>query len=210
MSESTPEPAAPAEPAPPAEPGAEPATAQPSEAEQPEQEPSTEPDKGEEKDWQAEAAKWKSMARKHEGEARKNATAAQKYTEWQDAQKSEQQRLADRLAAAETERDDARRGHAQLMAAATHNIPPSLIDRIGGSTADEINESAEALAAEITRLVAERAAATLPAPIPEPERKSAAPAATRPVESLTPGAKPSSLPELDMDALLRARAGRGT
>ncbi|TDD97637.1 DUF4355 domain-containing protein [Actinomadura rubrisoli] len=199
MSENAPEPVAPAEPAQPAEPATEPAPAQPGEVEQ----PSTDPGKGEEKDWEAEAAKWKSMARKHETEAKKNATAAQKYAEWEDTQKSEQQRLADRVAAAEAERDDARRSHAQLMAAATHNVPPSLIDRIGGSTADEINESAEALAAEITRLVQERASGIAPAPAPAPEPKSA-PAATRPVESLTPGARPANEAPADPNEAFRS------
>lgn len=168
----------------------------------------TEPAKGEDKDWAAEAAKWKALARKHEQTAKTNQTAAQRLAEIEDAQKTEQQRLADRLAAAEQERDDARRSHARLMAAATHNIPADLIDRIGGNTDEEIEESAQALVAaldaEVERRVATRIA-SLPAPA---EPAPAGPAATRPVESLTPGGKPASEPPTDPNTWLRRMAGR--
>ena len=78
------------------------------------------------------------------------------------------------------------------MAAAIHNIPPDLIDLLGDGTDEEITARAELLAKKL-------AAAQQPAP-----------AQTRPVESLTPGAKPASQPKPDPDAWLRALAGRGT
>lgn len=134
-------------------------------------------------DWEAEVSKWKSMARKHEAAAKANAEAARKYAEFEESQKTEQQRLADRLAAAERERDQAHQARAKLLAAATYGIPAGLLDRIGGSSEEEINESAQAIAQEIEAEVAKRLAAT-PPPAP-------APASTgRPVEALRPGAAP--------------------
>lgn len=157
------------------------------------------------KDWEAEVAKWKSLSRKWEKDAKANAEAARKYAEFEDSQKTEQQRLAERLADAEQRAAQAEIGRSRLLAAATYNIPASLLDRIGGGTEDEINESAQALSEEIERLVAERLAATPPPPTPAP---TAAPTPTRPVESLTPGAMPANSEPEDGNAFLRWMAGR--
>lgn len=146
-------------------------------------------------------------SRTWEKRAKENSAAASEYQKYLDSQKTEQQRLADRLAETERERDEERRGRARLMAAATHDIPASLLDRIGGSTEDEINESAQLLSEEIKRIVAEQVAASAPPPAPaEPERRP--PTQTRPVESLTAGAKPANERPADMDAILRGMAGR--
>jgi hypothetical protein len=159
-------------------------------------------------DLQAEIAKWKSLARKHESTAKQNADAARKFAEWEDSQKSEQQRLADQLAAAEQRAVQAEIGRAKLMAAATYDIPVSMLDRIGGATEDEINEAAEAIAAEINAAVEAEVAkrlAAAPAVQPEPVQ----PARTRPVESLSPGALPPGNGEpIDGNAFLRRMAGR--
>lgn len=120
------------------------------------------------------------------------------YQQWLDSQKTEQQKLAEQLAEVQRERDEARLGHARLMAAAAHNIPADLIDRIAGTTSEEIDEAAKVLAESIERLVAERQQAAQPRA-----------GRTRPVESLTPGAAPSGDEPLDVNALLRARLGRG-
>lgn len=199
MSEPATEPAAPPEPAQPVEPGAEPTPAQPGVVEPAEPAPAAEPDKAGEKDWAAEVAKWKAHARKHEQAAKANATAAQKYAEWEESQKTEQQRLADAKASADRELADLRSKNARLMAAAVHNLPPDLIDFLGSGTEEEIDERAKTLAAKL--------AAVAPAPATaEPSRP--APTATRPVESLTPGAQPSGETELDMNAIIRRMAGR--
>lgn len=155
----------------------------------------------------AEVKKQLDHARTWEKRAKDNKAAADKLNEIEESQKTEQQRLTDRLAAAERERDEERRGRARLMAAAAHNLPTSLIDRIGGTTEEEIDESAQALAAELERLVAARTAGAAPAAAPEPEPR---PAPRRPVESLTPGAKPASAEPEDMDAVIRRMAGRGS
>lgn len=185
------------------------AVAEPDEAEaqkQAESQSQGEPDKGDAKtvDWAAEAAKWKSMARKHETTAKQNADAAKKYAEYEDSQKSEHQRLTERLETAERERDEERRGRARLMAAATYSLPATLLDRIGGSSEEEINESAQALAQELEAEVARRLAAMPPAP--EPAR--AAPSTSRPVEALTPGAMPANQQPVDGNDFLRRMAGR--
>lgn len=115
------------------------------------------------------------------------------YQKWQDAQKTEQQRLTEAKEAAERELGDLRSTNARLMAAATHNIPPDLIDLLGGGTDDEINARAE--------ILAERLKATAPVPTPT---------SGRPVESLTPGASPGSSAPADPNAWLRKLAGRDT
>lgn len=200
MSEPATEPAAP-EPAQPVEPGADPAPAQPGAVDPAEPTPAAEPDKAGEKDWAAEAAKWKAQSRKHEQAAKANANAAQKYAEWEESQKTEQQRLSDAKAAADRELTDLRSANARLMAAATHNLPADLIDLLGSGTDEEIDARA--------KLLAEKLAAVAPQPAaPEPAKPTPSPTASRPVESLTPGAKPASAEPEDPNAWLRRMAGR--
>lgn len=113
------------------------------------------------------------------------------YQQWQDSQKTEQQKLIEAKETAERELGDLRATNARLMAAAAHNLPPELIDLLGSGSDDEINARAE--------LLAERLKATAAAP---------APAAARPVESLTPGAAPSSATPASPDDWIRRLAGR--
>ncbi|NUP15385.1 MAG: hypothetical protein HOZ81_04635 [Streptomyces sp.] len=155
-------------------------------------------------DWEAEAAKWKSLARRHEGkhldalgfkskdEIDQLRQAAQKYAEFEDAQKTEIQKAQERAQTFEQQLADERAQNARLLAAATHNIPPELIELLGSGTAEEISSRAEVLA--------ERLKAAAPAP---------APASSRPVESLTPGAAPSSSSGVTTpDQWIRGLAGR--
>ena len=143
-----------------------------------------------------EITKLRREAAKYRTQLREAEPKLTEYQKWLDSQKSEQERLAERLAQVERERDEARLGHARVMAAAAHNIPPELIGRIAGTTPEEIDEAAAELAEVLDRLVAERA--------PTPGRS----ASTRPVESLRPGATPATTDQqIDMDSLLRRRAG---
>lgn len=154
-------------------------------------------------DWEAEAVKWKALARSHENrhltalgfkskdEIEQLRQAAQKYGEFEDSQKSEVQKAQERAQTFEQQLADERSQNARLLAAATHGIPPDLIELLGSGTAEEINARAEALAERLK-------AATPPAP----------PASQRPVESLTPGAAPSSAASADPDAWIRKMAGR--
>lgn len=154
-------------------------------------------------DWEAEAAKWKSLARRHEGkhldalgfksrdEIDQLRQSAQKYSEFEETQKSEIQKATDRAQTFEQQLADERAQNARLLAAATHNIPPELIELLGSGTAEQIGARAEVLA--------ERLKAAIP---PAP------PASQRPVESLTPGAAPPSAAPADADAWIRKMAGR--
>lgn len=194
------------------------AVAEPEEAEPTEQAESQiegEPDKGDAKtvDWAAEAAKWKSMARKHESTAKQNADAAKKYAEYEDSQKSEHQRLMERLETAERERDEERRSRARLTAATTHNLSATLLERLGGSTEEEINETAQALSEEIESEVSRRVPDLVEAEVAKrladlPQAEPARPVRQRPVEALTPGAMPSGAAPEDGNDFLRRLAGR--
>jgi hypothetical protein len=157
-------------------------------------------------DWEAEATKWKALARSHENkhlaalgfkskdEIDQLRSAAQKYSEFEDAQKSELQKATERAQTVEQQLTDLRATNARLMAAATHNIPPELIELLGSGTDEEISARAEVLA--------ERLKATAP---------TAAPASQRPVESLTPGAAPASNSgNTSPDQWIRQMAGRST
>ena len=64
-------------------------------------EPDDPPDKGDDKDWKAEAEKWKALSRKHEAAAKTNKSAADKLAEIEDAQKTEAEKLAAKAEAAE-------------------------------------------------------------------------------------------------------------
>ncbi|MFD7705708.1 hypothetical protein [Streptomyces sp. NPDC059786] len=150
-------------------------------------------------DWESEATKWKALSRQHENkhlaalgfkskdEIDQLREAAQKYQEFEDTQKSELQRATERAQGFEQQLADLRATNTRLMAAATHNIPPDLIDLLGSGTDEEINVRAETLA--------ERLKATAPAP-------------QRPVESLTPGAAPASSGPVDADSWIRKLSGR--
>lgn len=133
-----------------------------------------------------ESAKWRTQYRQAEPQLAE-------YQKWLDSQKTEQERLADRLAAAERERDAARLGHARLMAAATYNLPVDLIDFLGDGTDEQIDERAKVLA--------ERLGAS--APSTSARAEPARPVQRRPVEALTPGARPADEPPADPNEAFR-------
>ena len=122
------------------------------------------------------------------------------YQKWVDSQKSEQQKLQEAKETAERELTGLRSANARLMAAATHNLPPDLIDLLGDGSADDIDARA--------KLLAEKLAAAAPAAAPAAEPAKPASAGRRPVEALTPGAKPASEEPDDPNAWLRRMAGR--
>jgi len=170
------------------------------------QPPASSPEGGQEPpDWEAEAAKWKSLARKHENqhlsalglkskaELDELRQIAQKHREAEDAQKTEIQRATERATTFEQQLAEMKATNARLLAAATHNIPPELIDLLGSGTDEEIGARAE--------LLAERLKAPAPAP--------SAPSTQRPVEALTAGAAPaSSTAAATPDQWIRTMAGR--
>ncbi len=157
-------------------------------------------------------AYWRHQAKKHEKSVKSYGkhtpdevkAMAARIAEIEDAQKTEQERIAERLAAAEQRAAQAEIARARLLAAAAYDIPASLLDRMGGTTEDEINEAAEALSAEIEAEVARRVAAVPAPPEPEPEPEpEPAPARVRPVESLRPGGMPASSEPEDFNEAFR-------
>lgn len=139
---------------------------------------------------QAEIDRWKTQARENEKRAKANAKKAENFDAYEESQKTEQQKLADQLAAAQ---EDARTAHEErfrLLACAHYDLPPELIPHLGGGTEDEINERAEAFAAAINSRAAVLAAAQGQAAGGQ-QQTAVAPGPMRPVESLRPGALPA-------------------
>jgi hypothetical protein len=159
---------------------------------------------------QAEAKKWKDVTLKAEARANKaaatakeNAAAAKELADLKDRDKTELQRQTDRALKAEQRADQSDARYHRTLAAATYGVPPSLIEQISGSTEDECNASAEALAAAINEAADERAAAAVKAAGGQVMRGQ------RPVESMRAGAAPASSAALTPDGWLRgALTGR--
>jgi len=92
----------------------------------------------------AEAEKWKALARKNELRAKENADKAKRYDEFEEAQKSEQQKLIERAERAESALQAAETGRIRASIAAKHGVPESLLT---GSTEEALEEAAVALLA---------------------------------------------------------------
>lgn len=103
-----------------------------------------------------------------------------KVKEYEDASKSEQERLADQLEEQKRRADHAERTLMRTQVAAAKGLPPKLADRLQGETAEELEADADSLLAEFdVRSLSPR---------PDPSQ----------------GAKgESSKPSTDMDSLLR-------
>jgi hypothetical protein len=138
---------------------------------------------------QAELAKWKTQARENEKRAKANADKAKNYDAYEESQKSEQQKLADRASAAEQRATEAEGRYFRTLAAATYDLPVSMIDQLGTGTEDEINARAETLAAAINERAAVLSAAQAQA---NGQQRGGNGAGFRPVESLRPGGLPAS------------------
>lgn len=93
-------------------------------------------------DWAAEAEKWKSLSRKNEARAKENATKAQEFDKLTEAQKTEQERLNDRVAAAEAKAAEAEGKVLRADVASEKGVPASLLS---GKTRDELEASADEL-----------------------------------------------------------------
>lgn len=97
-------------------------------------------------DKSAEVDKWKAMARKHEAEAKANAGAAKRLAELEEANKSEAQKMADRAASAEAERDAARVEMLRFRVAAKHGISEEDADLfLTGSDEETLTKQAKRL-----------------------------------------------------------------
>lgn len=92
-------------------------------------------------DWKAEARKWEKRAKDANGDRE----AAQKWRDYEESLKPEQERVAQRLAEAEFEAESARAALLRYEIAAEKNIPSDAIRLLNGSTREEIEEAADAL-----------------------------------------------------------------
>lgn len=100
-------------------------------------------------DLSSELEKWKALARKNEQRAKENAEAAQRLTEIEEAQKTEQQKLADAAEQARREAAETAAELAKLRAAVKHGLSDDDLDLLGTGTAEEIEARAERLAARL-------------------------------------------------------------
>ena len=137
-----------------------------------------EPGKGEdEPDWKAEARKW-------EKRAKQNSDAAARLQELEDAQKTEQEKLTEKLSATEKRAADAELRAARLEVATEKGLPKSSVKFLTGTTPEELEESADELLSLIS---------------PDDDEPSGP--SRRPRERLKPGASPDTEPEPDSSKL---------
>ena len=92
----------------------------------------------------SELEKWKALARKHEARAKENKTAAEELAAIREAQKSDAEKAAERLAAAEKKAVDLELKVLRADVAQAKGVPAGLLS---GSTEDELNAAADALLA---------------------------------------------------------------
>lgn len=119
-------------------------------------------------------------------EARTNAEAAKRLAEFEESQKTEQQKIADRAAAAERERDEAKADGLRYKAAAKHQIGEDYFDLLGSGDEETISSRAE----RVGSLLKENAA--MKAELEALRAGKPAPVSGRPTEALKPGATPEN------------------
>lgn len=95
-------------------------------------------------DFAAEVEKWKALARKNEQRAKENADKAKRFDEFEESQKTEQQKLLERAELAEKALVAAEVARLRASIAATHGVPEALLT---GSTEEALEESAQKLLA---------------------------------------------------------------
>ena len=110
-------------------------TAPPVEPPTPAQETPATPPAKPETDWKAEARKWESRAKENKG-------AADKLAEIEEANKTEAERQADRLAQLQAENARLQAEALRAQVAATKGVPADLL---AGTTEDELNAAADRL-----------------------------------------------------------------
>jgi hypothetical protein len=96
-------------------------------------------------DGTADTTDWKAESRKWERQAKSNVEAAQKLAALEESQKTEQQKLADRAAAAEQRAAAAELRVLRAEVASAKGIPAPLAQRLQGSTREELDADADAL-----------------------------------------------------------------
>jgi hypothetical protein len=134
----------------------------------------------------ADAKWWKAQSRRTEQRLREAST---KLGELEDRDKSELQRATDRALKAEQRAEAAERRIWAADAAEQYEIPVKFRGRITGTTQEEIETSAEALARDLNEMKAELSGQE--GGKPAQQGRPATRASRRPVESMRSGAAPS-------------------
>ena len=120
---------------------------------------------------------WKAKAREWEKRAKANAKAAEQLASIEEAQKTEQQKLNERLEEAERLSAERATNLLRLSVAVAKGVPADLVDRLRGDSEEELSADADALLARLN---------AAPSPKPDPSQ----------------GAKPGDV-ALNGDPLLR-------
>lgn len=95
-----------------------------------------------ETDWKAEARKWEQRAKEHRAKLRDLEPKAQRFEEIEESQKTELQKLQERLAAAEGQAQELALAKDRAEVAAEKGVPASLLH---GATREELEAAADAL-----------------------------------------------------------------
>lgn len=148
--------------------------------------------KATEVDHKAEAEKWKAIARKQEGRAKENADAAKKLADLEEQGKTESQRTADALAAAEKRANKAEAENLRMTVAldkAPEGMSLSkvkkLAARLSGETQEDLESDAEELFADFSSTETDV----------ETKDGNEGETRRRPQERLKPGGAPDTEPE---------------
>lgn len=88
---------------------------------------------------------WKQRARAAEADAKKAKALEAKLAEFEDRDKTEAQKLADRATAAEKEAASARSDYLRLKVGALKGLAPEIAERLKGNTEEEMSADADAL-----------------------------------------------------------------
>ena len=110
-------------------------------------------------------SKLRAEAAKYRKEAKANAEAAARLAQIEDAQKTEAQRAAEALAAAQRDAEQARAEALRLKVGVAHGLPPELVSRLQGSTEEELAADAANLLPLIKPATPTPATAPQPAPV---------------------------------------------
>ena len=94
-----------------------------------------------ETDWKAEARKWESRAKA----AKSDTEAAAKWREYEQSQKTEHEKLAETLAAAQAEAAQAKAELTRLKVASEKGIPAEALQLLKGSSEEELQAEADLL-----------------------------------------------------------------
>lgn len=99
--------------------------------------------------WQAEAEKWKGLSRKNETAARKNAAAQEKLDKLEQDKLTEIQKAEARAKAAEEKAAALELKDLRASVAKDKELPAYLASRLQGTTKEELEADADALAKEL-------------------------------------------------------------